>query len=367
MGVSAAQHDAIIVRLKAIVTLREQGLTIEDAAGRRYLADQLALAGMARETERLNQAFGEIEGVGTTAVDRFADLISQGKVDWASWSDAGRQAVQDVIREFVRLELENPLLNAVFGGNRATGADAGGILGKLFGGGKTAAVNAANDMAGSAAKTATEASLQASKLAAITAETTATSSLTVAIVGVTPTLETLGVASTAQTAALGAMTAAATAATAALEAMAAAAAAGSAGDAGSGLAGLFGSLLGAGSGGAGLAFDASTFSSLGPLAMAGFATGTDSAPGGLARVNEQGGEILNLPKGTQVIPHDVSMALARSGGDTHVSIPITIDARGSGPNEVQALRAELRNLQASLPGTIVATVNDQKQRRRIAA
>lgn len=45
----------------------------------------------------------------------------------------------------------------------------------------------------------------------------------------------------------------------------------------------------------------------------GFASGTDNAPGGLARVNEDGGEIINLPKGSQVIPHDVSMAMASGG------------------------------------------------------
>ncbi len=44
--------------------------------------------------------------------------------------------------------------------------------------------------------------------------------------------------------------------------------------------------------------------------MPGFASGTDSAPGGLATINEQGGEIVNLPDGSQVIPHDVSMAMA---------------------------------------------------------
>ncbi|MBZ9719096.1 phage tail-type lysozyme domain-containing protein [Mesorhizobium sp. AD1-1] len=42
----------------------------------------------------------------------------------------------------------------------------------------------------------------------------------------------------------------------------------------------------------------------------GFAGGTDFAPGGLARINEQGGEIVDLPRGSRVIPHDVSMRMA---------------------------------------------------------
>ena len=38
----------------------------------------------------------------------------------------------------------------------------------------------------------------------------------------------------------------------------------------------------------------------------GHATGTSYFPGGWTRVNERGGEIMRLPGGTQIIPHDVS-------------------------------------------------------------
>jgi Tape measure protein len=48
--------------------------------------------------------------------------------------------------------------------------------------------------------------------------------------------------------------------------------------------------------------------------LPGFASGTDSAPGGLARINEQGGEIVNLPSGSQVIPHDISTQMASAAG-----------------------------------------------------
>ena len=43
--------------------------------------------------------------------------------------------------------------------------------------------------------------------------------------------------------------------------------------------------------------------------------------GGLTRVNERGGEILNLPSGTQIIPHDVSKRVA--GGQT-VQVYVTV-------------------------------------------
>ena len=44
------------------------------------------------------------------------------------------------------------------------------------------------------------------------------------------------------------------------------------------------------------------------------AQGTNFWRGGLTSINEEGGEILDLPRGTRIIPHDVSMAMASSGG-----------------------------------------------------
>lgn len=41
-----------------------------------------------------------------------------------------------------------------------------------------------------------------------------------------------------------------------------------------------------------------------PKGLKGFASGTDYAPGGMALVGEQGPEIVNLPRGSQVIPND---------------------------------------------------------------
>lgn len=55
--------------------------------------------------------------------------------------------------------------------------------------------------------------------------------------------------------------------------------------------------------------------------IGGNALGTSYWKGGLTRVNERGGEILNLPSGTQIIPHDVSKRVA--GGQT-VQLYITV-------------------------------------------
>lgn len=67
---------------------------------------------------------------------------------------------------------------------------------------------------------------------------------------------------------------------------------------------LFMNAFGGGGGGGGIA---NLFAGL-----VGNASGTDNWRGGITAVNELGGEIMNLPKGTQIIPHDVSMRMASS-------------------------------------------------------
>ena len=55
--------------------------------------------------------------------------------------------------------------------------------------------------------------------------------------------------------------------------------------------------------------------------LAGNALGTSYWRGGLTRVNERGGEIMNLPSGTQIIPHDIS---ARMAGGPRVTVNVTV-------------------------------------------
>ncbi|RRH71992.1 tape measure protein [Falsigemmobacter faecalis] len=86
----------------------------------------------------------------------------------------------------------------------------------------------------------------------------------------------------------------------------------------------FTSLLGNGTAGGGFL--------TGVMKMFGFANGTLSAPGGFARVHERGGEIMNLPRGTQVIPHDISKRMADSmaaqGGASVLQVQLSPDLVG---------------------------------------
>ena len=59
--------------------------------------------------------------------------------------------------------------------------------------------------------------------------------------------------------------------------------------------------------------------------LGGKALGTPYWGGGPTYVNEgRRGEIINLPSGTQIIPHDVSMAAAQSGGGRNVTVNVTV-------------------------------------------
>lgn len=78
-------------------------------------------------------------------------------------------------------------------------------------------------------------------------------------------------------------------------------------------------------------------------------TGTSYFPGGWTRVNERGGEIMRLPGGTQIIPHDVSRRMA---GGTTVQVYVTVQgnvignqayAESLGETIAQKLLRALRN------------------------
>ena len=56
------------------------------------------------------------------------------------------------------------------------------------------------------------------------------------------------------------------------------------------------------------------------------ATGDRNWRGGLVRMNEEGGEIVDLPHGTRIYPHDISKDMARrAGGSTSINIPKLAD------------------------------------------
>ena len=83
--------------------------------------------------------------------------------------------------------------------------------------------------------------------------------------------------------------------------------------------------------------------------VTGHATGTSYFPGGWTRVNERGGEIMRLPGGTQIIPHDISRQMV---GGPSIAVYVTVQgnvignqayAQELGDTIVQRILRALRN------------------------
>jgi hypothetical protein len=86
--------------------------------------------------------------------------------------------------------------------------------------------------------------------------------------------------------------------------------------------------------------------------LPGFANGTNFAPGGLAWVGEAGRELVNLPRGSQVIPQkDVGM-----GGTVNNVFSPNIDARGSDAGVVPRINEALRMARAEWEQTFNSRV-----------
>jgi hypothetical protein len=91
--------------------------------------------------------------------------------------------------------------------------------------------------------------------------------------------------------------------------------------------------------------------------MPAFASGTDNAPGGLARINEQGGEIVNLPGGSQVIPHDLSMQIAAglSSPPGSIAAAAGFNSFGAAPSSIAASSGDNASLENAMKQVSIAT------------
>lgn len=79
------------------------------------------------------------------------------------------------------------------------------------------------------------------------------------------------------------------------------------------------------------------------------AVGTSFYSGGATRINEFGGEIVDLPRGSRIIPHDISAKMAKNSGG-NITIPVTIMGNVIGNQEFinQLAEAFARKLQVAM-------------------
>lgn len=102
------------------------------------------------------------------------------------------------------------------------------------------------------------------------------------------------------------------------------------------------------------------------LFAGGRATGGTIPTGQFAIVGEEGPELAFAgPGGMGIMSNPASRALMKGGGGrgTTVSIPISIDATGADAAAIARVNAKLDELRSELPGRIVSTVQEARDRR----
>lgn len=98
---------------------------------------------------------------------------------------------------------------------------------------------------------------------------------------------------------------------------------------------------------------------LGGLGIPGYATGTNSAPGGLALVGERGTELVNLPRGSQVFSAEKTKQMLSGGGIVN---NWHIDARGAQAGVGEEIRRALEGYGPTIDRRAVAAVSNARKR-----
>lgn len=97
----------------------------------------------------------------------------------------------------------------------------------------------------------------------------------------------------------------------------------------------------------------------------GFATGTNFAPGGLAWVGERGPELVNLPRGSQVIPNHELEGMG-GGGNVHVTVGVKVDKEGQIRPFVESVSQGVADrrvgqLEATIPHRVRQAIADPRR------
>ncbi|MER8913740.1 phage tail length tape measure family protein [Mesorhizobium sp. M0761] len=134
-----------------------------------------------------------------------------------------------------------------------------------------------------------------------------------------------------------------------------------AGNAGGG-GGILGGILGLLTGGGGSSFNPTPGGFSQMLGIPGYANGTNNHPGGLAIVGEEGPELLNLPRGSQVIPRVPSIQANSSSQSNSIVFAPQISVQGGNGDSGQQVTAALKAYQKDFTMNVVKALREAKQR-----
>jgi soluble lytic murein transglycosylase-like protein len=144
LGMSNEARTVMLARLRAEQDLKQQAIPIEGTLGQAYLASVDALTRGTLAFDRQKATLDDIANSFSQSFDTIGNAITQsllsGQGAAVNWRNVMTSVSQQVLQQFLKLAVLNPLLNSLFGGNRSTIGDvfnalsgAGGSGAGMFG------------------------------------------------------------------------------------------------------------------------------------------------------------------------------------------------------------------------------------------
>lgn len=139
IGASEVVRDRELALMRARQELVRADIPLESERAQAYLDSIAAMSDANSRLSRMNEAFSELQNIGTQAFDRIGSAITEAFVSGGKTAVDFKGIVKGILSEIVqyiaRMAILNPVMNTLFGTNRATFSDLGGVLGGMGGGG----------------------------------------------------------------------------------------------------------------------------------------------------------------------------------------------------------------------------------------
>lgn len=138
IGASEVVRDRELALMRARQELVRADIPLESERAQAYLDSIAAMSDANSRLSRMNEAFSELQNIGTQAFDRIGSAITEAFVSGGKTAVDFKGIVKGILSEIVqyiaRMAILNPVMNTLFGTNRATFSDLGGVLGGMGGG-----------------------------------------------------------------------------------------------------------------------------------------------------------------------------------------------------------------------------------------
>ena len=148
VGSSVEVRTRELAVLKARQELERSGVAISDEARDAYLRSVAAVTDGQAQLSRMNEAMSGLENIGTQAFDRIGTAITQafstGSIKALDFGGIVKGVLSEIAQYVLKMAIVNPLMNTLFGSNKSTISDVGGVLGGLLGNTRSVATDSAN-------------------------------------------------------------------------------------------------------------------------------------------------------------------------------------------------------------------------------